>query len=111
MKRYTYKKAFRLDDKTLDIMKKNMTDRDINNESEYIRTLICFDHIDNMNFDKKEFMKIRRVLAGAGNNLNQIAHHMNMNIYSSADQEELDRCMENVKEMRKQLDKIIKVLF
>lgn len=111
MKKYTIIKSIRLDKTSLANMKKNMEVLGMENESEYIRYLIQNDMLDRLNFDKKEFMKIRRDIAGAGNNLNQIAHNMNMNIYSSVDRDELDRCIEDVREIKSQLEKMIKELF
>jgi hypothetical protein len=110
MKRYTIIKSVRFDKLTAERMESNMQGSSIT-ESEYIRQLIINDHADKRNFDKKQFIELRRVLAGCGNNLNQIAHKMNMDIYTPEDKDELRRCEGEIKEMRKNIDAIIKELF
>jgi hypothetical protein len=114
MKRYTVKKTIRLDMHACEMMSSNISKKYGDGrvtESEYIRSLIYGDNIENADFDKKEFIKIRRVLAGCGNNLNQIAHRMNMDIYTVEDRAALNGCMEDVRMVRQELDEMIKRLF
>jgi hypothetical protein len=114
MKKYTVKKTIRLDQHACELMNKNMSKKYGDGrvtESEYIRSLIYADNIENADFDKKQFIKMRRVLAGCGNNLNQIAHKMNMDIYTQADKVKLMSCMDDVRNIRRQLDVMIKRLF
>ena len=97
MKRYIQVKCYRFDDRTLDILKKNiesrneqLADRNKMNEAAYIRDLIHRDNMDNIGIDRAEFIGMNKKLAGMGNNLNQIAHRLNSNEYSASYIEVID---------------------
>ena len=113
MKRYTVNKIFRFDEKCVSILKKNVDKRNKANkkkisESEYIRNLILQDNFEQVTFtlDKKTYSDMVRTLAGLGNNINQIAHRMNMNIFNKDDIEEVKRASEQIEEMRNKLDEL-----
>lgn len=113
MKRYTVSKIFRFDEKCVLILKKNVDKQNKANkkkisESEYIRNLILKDNFEQVTFtlDKKTYSDMVRTLAGLGNNINQIAHKMNMDIYDKNDIEEVKRASEQIEEMRNKLDEL-----
>lgn len=101
MKRYSIRKEFRFDQETLDILQKNAgAVKEKMNESEYIRQLIRRDNVEIIGIDKSEFDLMKRKMAGCGNNLNQIAHHLNMDVYNSIDMMELKKAMSDVAEIK-----------
>ena len=55
-----------------------------------------------------EFVKISRTLAGIGNNINQIAHNTNMEVYSQYDAEKLLEGLSTLADIKKQLAEIRK---
>lgn len=114
MKKYTKRKEFRLDEKTLNILKRNLEKRNLAvkkkmSESEYIRELIINDNFERLTFgvDKSSYGKIMRILSGLGNNVNQIAHKMNMDIFDKNDIEELRRTREEIIKFRKVVNELI----
>jgi predicted DNA-binding protein len=111
MKRYNVIKSFRLDDFTYERLLENMKkDGDVS-ESEYIRKLILNDSAEKIKFNKNDFFNVKRILAGCGNNLNQIAHRLNMDMaFTEYDNAELKKCEMEIKEMRKRLDELAKEL-
>lgn len=80
MKRYTIRKAYRIDEDTSQLIKENMNREKSGKitESEYIRQLIRRDYIAGIGISKADFDDIKRKLSGIGNNINQIAHRANM---------------------------------
>ena len=113
MKRYTISKLFRFDEKCNAILKGNIEKRNIAakkkiTESEYIRNLIIQDNFEQatFNIDKKTYSDMVRILAGLGNNINQIAHKMNMDIYDKDDIEEVKRASNEIEKLRNKLDQL-----
>ena len=116
MKKYTIQKPFRIDPETNELLKKNVQKRKLQrkkylSESGYIRELICRDSIEEIGIDKEEFKKLMRIMVGCGNNLNQIAHNMNMDIFSADDMNEVKKCIEEIEAMKKEIKKIQNLLF
>lgn len=114
MKRYTERKEIRLDKNSLTLLKKNVEKYNSANkkkisESEYIRNLIIQDNFDQATFrlDKKTYSDMVRTLAGLGNNINQIAHKMNMDIYDKEDLQRVIIAGEQIEDMRDKLDELL----
>jgi hypothetical protein len=109
MRRYEVIKSIRMDDATLSIMKRNMEkEQMISNkkkisEATYIRDLIHRDYMDKIGIDRGEFIKALRVLSGMGNNINQIAHRVNMDIYTGYDVKQLEDFMQQLNEIKSDL--------
>ena len=72
------------------------------NESAYIRDLIHRVHQENIGFSTDEFAKISRTLAGIGNNINQIAHNTNMQVYNQYDAEKLREGLSTLADIKRQ---------
>ncbi len=114
MRRYTINKIFRFDEKCVLILKKNVEKRNRANkkkisESEYVRSLILQDNFEQSTFtlDKKTYSDMVRTLAGLGNNINQIAHKMNMDIFDKTDIEEVKNASVQIEEMRYKLNELL----
>ena len=72
------------------------------NVSKYIREVIQRDYIERISeYDVADFKNIERQLIGLGNNVNQIAHNMNMDLYTPEDADQLRICMMEISEIRK----------
>lgn len=111
MKKYTMQKVLRMDTGTNELLKKNVQNRKLQrkkylSESGYIRELIYRDSMEDIGIDKEEFKKLMRIMVGCGNNLNQIAHNMNMDIFSANDVGEIRRCIEEIEVMKKEIKKL-----
>lgn len=113
MKKYSKIIKLWIDDKCLSILERNLEKRNKANKkkisrSEYIRNLILQDNFEQATFtlDKKTYSDMVRTLAGLGNNINQIAHKMNMDIYDKNDIEEVKRASDQIEEMRNKLDEL-----
>lgn len=113
---YTIKKCIRFDSKTdailkLNLERKNSGGKKKMSEADYLRQLVQRDHMEQIGIDRDALGKCIRVLAGCGNNLNQIAHNMNMDIYTHEDARKLRRCMKEVTDIREQIRKLMKNIF
>ncbi len=106
MKKLIRNLHLRIDDHTLVILKSNKDNLESKSKkkisaSEYIRQLIHRDHLELIGIDKEQFKDCNRKLAGIGNNINQIAHFMNMGIFDEKQIYELEKCMKEVSDIRK----------
>lgn len=113
---YTIKKCIRFDEKTDEILKKNLEKKNNGrkkkiSEADYLRQLVRCDNMEQIGLDREALIKCMRVLSGCGNNLNQIAHNMNMDIYTESDARELRQCMADVAAIREQIREVIKAVF
>lgn len=115
MRRYGTIKCYRMDDDTLKILDSNI-DR-INsqrsgkkkiNEAAYIRDLIHRDYQAALGFSSDEFLTISRILAGVGNNINQIAHNTNNQVFSPYDASHLQEGLNTLSEIKNILVEIRK---
>ena len=111
MKKYVRVKRFRIDEYTLEILQHNVEKINKANkkkisESEYIRNLILKDNFEQATFmlDLSTYRDMVRDLAGLGNNINQIAHRMNMDIFDKSDIEEIKKASEQIEAMNNKLD-------
>lgn len=114
MKKYTNNKIFRFDDNCLKVLKKNVEKINKANkkkitESEYIRGLILRDDFEQRTFmlDLDTYKDMVRDLAGLGNNINQIAHKMNMDIFDKSDINDVKNASKQIEEMRYKLDELL----
>ena len=99
-----YKKRIyvRVSEEVYDMLLKNS--RDSKNTSDYIRNVIKRDFADKIeDCDVADFKNMERQLIGLGNNVNQIAHHMNMALYTTEDAVKLRQCMSEITELRKEI--------
>ncbi len=110
-------KCIRMDASTLELLQKNLdkineqsekANKKKMNESAYIRDLIHRAHQENLGFTTDEFAKISRTLAGIGNNINQIAHNTNMQVYNQYDAEKLREGLSTLADIKQQLAEIRK---
>lgn len=110
-------KCIRMDAATLELLQKNLekineqseqANKKKINESAYIRDLIHRAHQENLGFSTDEFAKISRTLAGIGNNINQIAHNTNMQVYNQYDAEKLREGLSTLADIKQQLAEIRK---
>lgn len=116
MREYTFKKCIRFDSETEQRLKKLVSDYRAKynckiSESEFMRNLIYRDMIENIGINKNEFLSLNRNIAGACNNLNQIAHHVNSGFITVDDRVELENCISKIFEMKILLNQIIKILY
>lgn len=116
MKKMTYDLHLRLDAKINQILENNLETRNKQlkkkmNQSEYVRQLICRDNLEQIGFDKETLLSCIRVLAGLGNNVNQIAHNMNSEIYTLSDLEQLRVCLRDIADIKKQILTLMKEMF
>ena len=78
--------------------------------SDYIRTQLMKGNVEiryQIVADFPELQKVTRELAGIGNNLNQIARYFNMGgLRSQAMQEEINKCIRAVMEIRKDVTEL-----
>lgn len=116
MQKYTIQKLLRIDLGTDELLKKNVENRKSQrkkylSESGYIRELIYRDSMEDIGIDKDEFKKLMRIIVGCGNNLNQIAHNMNMDIFSADDVKEIKKCIEEIELMKKEIKKVENLLY
>ena len=114
MKKYEHDLHLRLDQKTDELLQRNLDRTNEQrkkkiNQSEYVRQLICRDNLEQLGIDKFDLMKCVRSLAGLGNNVNQIAH--NSGIYTIEDLENLRSCMADIGQMRMDISKLLKYIF
>ena len=117
IKRYTQVKCFRMDDKTIEQLRENievrneaLAERNKMNESGYIRELIHRDHMERIGIDREEFIRMNRILAGMGNNINQIAHRINSGEYEPGCEKLLEQYLIELTDIRKKLKDIQKLL-
>ena len=99
-----YKKRIyvRVSEEVYDMLLKNS--RDSKNTSDYIRNVIKRDFADKIeDCDVADFKNMERQLIGLGNNVNQIAHHLNMALYTTEDAVKLRQCMSEISELRKEI--------
>lgn len=106
----------RVDCKTYEILqtnieKKNQQLKKKLNTSEYIRQLIARDSMEEFGIDREKLTHSIRVLAGLGNNINQIAHNMNMDIYNLNDKENLEKGLNEIQDIKFCIMEIVKKLF
>ncbi len=116
MKRYTTQKLLRIDAGTDELLKRNVQKRKSQrkkylSESGYIRELIYRDSMEEIGIDRGEFKKLMRIMVGCGNNLNQIAHNMNMDIFSADDVNEIKRCIGEIEVMKKEIKNVENLLY
>ena len=64
-----------------------------------------------MGVPKNTLVKMSRVLAGCGNNINQIAHNVNMDIYTYEDVVELRKCIDDIAESKELLRRLLSELY
>lgn len=114
MKKYTSYKKFRIDSTTNNVLKRNVEKRNKAtkkkiSESEYLRNLIMKDKFEQLTvgIDREAYGNMIRQMAGIGNNINQIAHKMNMNIYDKEDMEILKNSKEELQEIKEMLTEVI----
>lgn len=106
------RKEYRFDEETDAALKQAV--REINDdknvkitESEYLRDLILRDRMDKMGVDRASFADIQRQLRGIGINVNQIAHRFNTGFYDMYDIEDLKHYMEEISNIKEQIDVLI----
>lgn len=114
MRRYTINKIFRFDENTVGILKKNVEKRNKAvkkkiSESEYVRNLILKDNFEQLTVgvDREAYGDMIRIMAGIGNNLNQIAHKMNMDIYDKTDIETIKDTKEQMLDIKALLQEVV----
>lgn len=114
MKKYTSYKKFRIDSTTNNVLKRNVEKRNKAtkkkiSESEYIRNLILKDNFEQLTVgvDREAYGDMVRILAGIGNNLNQIAHKMNMDIYDKTDIETIKDIKEQMLDIKALLQEVV----
>ena len=112
MNNYKIQKCFRFDEKTEAILRQLIdeerlfTNKNIS-ESEYVRRIIKRFNQERIGVPKDVIIKMSRDVAGCGNNLNQIAHRVNMDIYTYDDVVQLRKCITEVAELRKNLQELL----
>lgn len=116
MNKYTINKFFRFDEKTDAVLKhlvekENETSNRKISESQYVRELIVRCGHEQMGVPKNTLVKMSRVLAGCGNNINQIAHNVNMDIYTYEDVVELRKCIDDIAESKELLRRLLSELY
>lgn len=116
MQKYNLSKCFRFDKKTDETLKNllkiaNEKEKRKVSESELLRQIIMQAKQEQMGIPKKKLTKMSRDMAGCGNNINQIAHRVNMDMYSFEDIRSLRNCMSDIAEIRKQLTELMKELY
>lgn len=116
MKKYTIQKLLRIDAGTDELLKSNVRKRKSQrkkylSESGYIRELIYRDSMEEIGIDREEFKKLMRIMIGCGNNLNQIAHCMRMDIFSADDIAEIKRCVKEINHMKQEIKKVESLLY
>lgn len=116
MKKYTIQKLLRIDAGTDELLKSNVRKRKSQrkkylSESGYIRELIYRDSMEEIGIDREEFKKLMRIMIGCGNNLNQIAHCMRMDIFSADDIAEIKRCVKEINYMKQEIKKVESLLY
>ncbi len=108
--RMKYSKIFRFDENTLSLLQNNVEKYNNITASEYIRELIRRDAAEKVNGIRREdFTDIRRQLAGIGNNLNQIAHRMNMEIISQYDIDEVIKAAECIADLKDLINQMYEI--
>lgn len=105
MMKYTVNKCYRFDQKTDDILKKMLSNANSNkkrkmSETELVREIIRRAYQEESGIPKDAFIKMGRDLSGMGNNLNQLAHKINADMFSYKDLLDLRKCMEEVNYLR-----------
>jgi len=95
---------YRFDEKTANTIK-NKADALGVSQTEYITRLVLS---DNVPFEKDMLKKIYRELSAIGNNINQIAHKINMNMYDVADMDRIDEFKKSLFEFKKAITIISK---
>ena len=99
-----YKKRIyvRVSEEVYDMLLQNS--RDSKNTSDYLRNVIKRDFANKIeDCDVADFKNMERQLIGLGNNVNQIAHHLNMALYTTEDAVKLRQCMSEISELRKEI--------
>ena len=114
MSKYGNVKCYRIDDDTLKLLACNLerqngkSNKKKMTEAAYIRDLIHRDYQNSLGFSSDDFTKISRILAGIGNNINQIAHNTNMQVFNSYDVQQLNDGLQTIYDMKKLLAEIRK---
>lgn len=116
MNKYKVNKCFRFDEKTDNILKhlvekENETSNKKISESEFMRELIQRCGHEHMGVPKNMLTQMSRNMAGCGNNINQIAHRINMDIYTYEDVWLLRECMKDISEVKELLRKLISEMY
>lgn len=116
MKKLIYDLHLRLDERSNNMLRANLSKKNQQlkkkiNQSEYVRQLICRDNQEQLGFDKENLISCTRTLAGLGNNVNQLAHSMNADMFTENDLKQLRKCMEDIAAMRMIIATLQKELF
>lgn len=112
MKRYIIRKTFRFDEGTEDMLKEtlqkiNSSRKKKLSESEYLRQLIASSFAGEKGISRDDIIAMKKTFAGIGNNINQIAHRMNMAIYTPEDTIKLSRCIDEVVLARHAIERLL----
>ena len=116
MNKYNVQKCLHFDKKTNEVLRV-LTEAEARNrnkrvtESEYVRTLLMQAKQEQMGIPKNTLTKMSRDMAGCGNNINQIAHRVNMDMYTLDDVRSLRKCMDDISEIRRLLSELMKELY
>lgn len=116
MNRYNISKCFRFDKKTSELLSHLVEQDNKHNikkksESEYLRELIKRSAREDMGLPKETFVKMARTMAGCGNNINQIAHRVNTDIYTIEDVRLLRECIKDIADIRRKLSELTETLY
>lgn len=102
MKKYSNIAIYRFDDKTSNTIKKKAAESHLS-ESEYIRRLI---NSDTTPVEKDILNKIMHYVAYMGNNINQIAHQLNLGMFDNCDIDKIEDFKVALYEFKIELAKI-----
>lgn len=97
-------KVYRFDIKTANTIKKRAETAGVS-ESEFVRRLI---NSDLEPIEKDTLQSMQRQLAGMANNINQIAHRMNMEIFDKCDMELIEEYKTAMMELKMEISKLRK---
>lgn len=92
---------FRADARTIKVLKQRANKAEIS-ESEFIRRLILSTELEPMEKDMIKNMVIN--IAAMGNNINQIARRINMEMYDSSDIKAIEEFGNNLYEYKKSME-------
>lgn len=102
--RKIYKKSIRFEESLMEKIIAEAKQIGIS-ESEYIRRKVSNDIIPD---DRETFRAIRRELGAIGNNINQIAHKMNLYTFNTQDFITIENMKKEIFEIRKKMDVLAK---
>lgn len=95
---------YRFDKDTADTIEKKAASIGVS-KTEYITRLV---HSDNIPIEKDLLQKIYREISAIGNNINQIAHKANMNMYDVNDIEKIEEFKISLYEFKYEISKVRK---